>query len=142
MHIIYIYVCVCVYICVSAFDSSGRLWRRLEEFSRTRHLITRTYNKCSDRIMCVTSSPFRKLWQTHQRTDRLLVNYTSNNISWKEGIWILRMIWILWNYVFFSELFCPAYWHWEKRKRKLPHGSDQFSRIKQKKYLHNGILCI
>ena len=101
------------------------------------------YNKCSDRIMCVTSIPFRKLWQTHQRTDRLLVNYTSNNISWKEGIWILRMIWILWNYVFFfSELFCPAYWHWEKRKRKLPHGSDQFSRIKQKKYLHNGILCI
>ena len=136
-------MCVCIFAFLLLIQAvgCGDGWKSFQEqdILSQGHI----YNKCSDRIICVTSSPFRKLWRTHQRTDRLLVNYTSNNISWKEGIWILRMIWILWNYVFFfSELFCPAYWHWEKRKRKLPHGSDQFSRIKQKKYLHNGILCI
>ena len=108
LHIyIYIYICVCV--CIFAFllliqaVGCGDGWKSFQEqdILSQGHI----YNKCSDRIICVTSSPFRKLWRTYQRTDRLLVNYTSNNISWKEGIWILRMIWILWNYVFFQNYF-------------------------------------
>ena len=76
---IYIYIYILVFLLLIQAVGCGDGWKSFQEqdILSQGHI----YNKCSDRIMCVTSIPFRKLWQTHQRTDRLLVNYTSNNIS-------------------------------------------------------------